>query len=94
MNKFLYDTRSLFFSFKSFRIRFFGSNEGGSQLEKNLIDFFHVSEHVDQFKAIKVFSLRKNPKITGKVWSGGTPPPLFGKTPNFYCFFLMKVSLT
>ena len=62
-------------------------------MEKKFIEFFHVSEHVDYFKAIKVFSLRKKPEITGKVWSGGTPPPLFGKTPNFFRFFLMKVSL-
>ena len=33
---------------------------------KKFIDFFHVSEHVDHFKAIKVFSLRKKPEI---VWS-------------------------
>ena len=63
----LYDTRSLFFSFKSSKLRFFGSDalgkgiEGGRVImEKKFIDFFHVSEHVDHFKAIKVFSLRKN----------------------------------
>ena len=50
-------------------------------MEKNFIDFFHVSEHVDHFKAIKVFSLRKK---TEKVWFGGTPKP--------NRFFLMKAS--
>ena len=81
----LYDTRSLFFSFKSFTIRFFGSNApqkgiegGGHNWKKKIIDFFHVSEHVDHFKAITVFSLKKKTKITGKVWSGGSPPPLIG----------------
>ena len=60
-------------------------------MEKNFIDFFHVSEHVDHFKAIKVFSLRKKPEM---VWLGGTPhPPGFGKTPNFFRFFLVKASL-
>ena len=48
---------------------------GGHNWKKNLIDFFHVSEHVDQFKAIKVFSLRKKPEM---VWFGGTPPPTLG----------------
>ena len=73
----LYDTRGLFFSFKSSKLRFFGSDalgkgiEGGEVImEKNFIDFFHVSEHVDHFKAIKVFSLRKKPEM---VWLGGTP---------------------
>ena len=95
MKLILYDTRSLFFSFKSSKLRFFGSDalrkgiEGrGVIIGKIFIDFFHVSEHVDHFKAIKVFSLRKKPEITGKVWLGGTPPPLFGKTPNFFRFFL------
>ena len=46
--------------------------EGGVIIGKNFIDFFHVSEHVDHFKAIKVFSLRKKPEM---VWLGGTPPP-------------------
>ena len=32
--------------------------------------FFHVSEHVDHFNAIKVFSLRKK---TEMVWSGVVP---------------------
>ena len=73
----LYDTRGLFFSFKSSKLRFFGSDalgkglRGGVIMEKNFIDFFHVSEHVDHFKAIKVFSLRKKPEM---VWFGGTPP--------------------
>ena len=44
---------------------------GGVIMEKKFIDFFHVSEHVDHFKAIKVFSLRKKPEM---VWLGGTPP--------------------
>ena len=38
-------------------------------MENFFIDFFHVSEHVDHFKAIKVFSLRKKPEM---VWLGGT----------------------
>ena len=65
---------------------------GGVIMEKNVIDFFHVSEYVDHFKALKVFSLRKKPEM---VWFGGTPPPPgFGKTPNFFrFFFLMKPSL-
>ena len=32
--------------------------------------FFHVSEHVDHFKAIKVFSLRKKREM---VWLGDNP---------------------
>ena len=60
---------------------------------RRTLDFFHISEHVDHFNAIQVFSLRKKPEITGKVWSGDTPPPLFGKTPNFFRFFLVKASL-
>ena len=52
---------------------------GGVIIGKNFIDFFHVSEHVDHFKAIIVFPLRKKPEI---VWSfakprgggGGDPP--------------------
>ena len=64
---------------------------GGVIIGKIFIDFFHVSEHVDHFKAIKVFSLRKKTEI---VWSGGTPPPMFGKTPNFFRFFLVKASLS
>ena len=55
-----------------------GLRGGGHNWKKKIIDFFHVSEHVDHFKAIKVFSLRKKPEITGKVWSGGTPfPPVW-----------------
>ena len=54
--------------------------------KKKLLIFFHVSEHVDHFKAIKVFSLRKKPKITGKVWSGGTPPPRLVKHQTFSVF--------
>ena len=74
----LYDTRGLFFSFKSSKLRFFGSDAlgkgiegGGVIMEKNFIDFFHVSEHVDHFKAIKVFSLRKKSEM---VWLGVPPP--------------------
>ena len=53
--------------------------------EENFIDFFHVSEHVDHFKAIKVFSLRKKTEITGMFGLGVPPPlPLFGKTQNFF----------
>ena len=53
-------------------------------MEKNFIDFFHVSEHVDHFKAIKVFSLRKKPEM---VWLGGTPPPgIWKKTKLFPVF--------
>ena len=59
-------------------------------MEKKFIDFFHVSEHVDHFKAIKVFSLRKK---TEMVWLGGTPPLGFGKRPNYFRFFLVKASL-
>ena len=64
---------------------------GGVIIGKNFIDFFHVSEHVDHFKAIKVFSLRKKSKITEKVWWGPPPP---SPPPNFSRFFLMKVSLS
>ena len=87
----LYDTRGLFFSFKSSKLRFFGSDalgkgiEGGGVIMENFfIDFFHVSEHVDHFKAIKVFSLRKKPEM---VWLGGTPPPgVWQKTKLFPVF--------
>ena len=49
-----------------------GVRRGGLIMEKkkNILIFFHVSEHVDHFKAIKVFSLRKKPEM---VWLGGTP---------------------
>ena len=50
---------------------------------KYFIGLFHVSEHVDHFKAIKYFRAKKR-EI---VWSGGTPPPLFGKIPNYFPFF-------
>ena len=53
-------------------------------MEKNFIDFFHVSEHVDHLKAIKVFSLRKTRKRFGL---GVPPPPGFGKRPNYFRFF-------
>ena len=91
----LYDTRGLFFSFKSSKLRFFGSDalgkeiEGGGHNGKKIIDFFHVSEHVDHFKAINLFPLRKKTKITGKVWPGGTPlPPCLVKHQTFSVFFL------
>ena len=48
----LYDTRGLFFYFKSSKLRFFGSDalgkgiEGGGHKGNFFIDFFHVSEHV------------------------------------------------
>ena len=66
-----------------------GLRGGGHNWGKKLLIYFHVSEYVDHFKAIEVVSLRKKPEITGKVWSGGTPP-LFANTPNFFRFFLMK----
>ena len=56
---------------------------GGVIMEKNFIDFFHVSEHVDHFKAIKVFSLRKKPEM---VWLGGIPPGVWQKTKLFPVF--------
>ena len=75
------------FSFKSYTIRFFGSDalrkgiEGvGVIIGKNVIEFFHVSEHVDHLKAIKVFSLWKKPEIT--------PPPCLVKHQTFSGFFL------
>ena len=61
-------------------------------MEQNFIEFFHVSEHVDHFKAIKVCSLRKK---TEMVWSGGTsplPPPIWF-LPYCFRFFLMEASL-
>ena len=75
MKWFLYATRNLCFSFKSSKLRFFDSEGdqggGGQNWRKKIIDFFHVSEHADHFKAIKVFSLRKNRKWFGR----GVPPP-------------------
>ena len=38
--------------------------------EKKFIGYFHVSEHVDHFKAIK-----NSVKKTEIVWFGGTSPP-------------------
>ena len=35
-------------------------------MEKKITIFFHVSEHVDHFKAIKVFSPRKKPETFGR----------------------------
>ena len=43
-------------------------------MEIFFIDFFHVSEHVDHFKAIKVFSLRKKPEM---VWQKTKLFPVF-----------------
>ena len=37
------------------------------------------------------FFFRKKPEI---YWSGGTPPPLIGKRPIYFRFFLMKASLS
>ena len=28
-----------------------------------------------------------------RVWSGGTPPPLFGKIPNFFPLFFLRLPL-
>ena len=53
-------------------------------MEIFFIDFFHVSEHVDHFKAIKVFSLRKKPEM---VWLGGTPPPRVWQKTKLFPFF-------
>ena len=57
-----------FFSFKSSKLRFFSSDALGKGIEgeKKYINFFHVSEHVDHFKAIKVFSLRKKSEKFGR----------------------------
>ena len=54
-----------------------------------IIHFLHVSEHIDHFKDINVFSSGKNPKI---YWSGGAkppplPPPSIGKRPIYIYFF-------
>ena len=57
-------------------------------MENIFIHFLHVSEYIDNFQAIKVF-FRKKPEI---YWSGGTPP-LIGKRPIYFRFFLMKASL-
>ena len=60
-----------------------GEQRGGvHNCEKYFIGLFHVSGHVDHFKAIKYFREKKR-EI---VWSGG-PPTLFGKIPNFSHFF-------
>ena len=88
----LYDTRGLFFSFKSSKLRFFGSDalgkgiEGGGHNGKKFIDFFHVSEHVDHFKAMKFFSPWKKTEI---VRLGDIPPtPCMVKDHTFSDFFL------
>ena len=54
MQRTSYDTRSLFSSYNYSKVRFFGSDA----LRKG-IEFFHVLEHENHFKAIEVFSLRK-----------------------------------
>ena len=49
---------------------------GGGHNGNFFIDFFHVSEHVDHFKAIKVFSLRiKREKFGVLPNRGGGYPP-------------------
>ena len=45
--------------------------EGGHNWGEYFIGLFHVSGHVDHFKAIKYFREKKR-EI---VWFGGTPPP-------------------
>ena len=57
--------------------------EGGDNWGKYFIALFHVSEHVDHFKAIKYFL----EKIREIVWSGGTPPCLV-KYQLFPVFFV------
>ena len=54
MKRILYDNRSLFSSFKSFKLKFFGSAALRKGIEGVVIIgiFFHVSEHVDHFKVI------------------------------------------
>ena len=49
-------------------------------MEQNFIEFFHVSEHVDHFKAIKFVSLRKIPEMV-------FPPKLYGKDHTFTTLF-------
>ena len=69
MKRILYNTRSLCFSLKSSKLMFFSFDallkgmEGGVIIgEKKLPIFFHVSEHVDHFKAMKFFPLGKKQK--------------------------------
>ena len=63
-------------------------------MEKKINDFFHVSEHVDHSKAIKVSSLRKK---TGNGLVGGSlPPGVWQKTklfPVFSCEGFPKASM-
>ena len=58
---------------------------GGGHNGNFFIDFFHVSEHVDHFKAIKVFSLKKK---TERVWCFTKPPDQ--TFPVISVFFLRK----
>ena len=55
----------------------------GDNWGKYFIALFHVSEHVDHFKAIKYFREKKR-EI---VWSGGTPPPCLVKYQTISRFF-------
>ena len=99
MKRILYNIRSLRFSLKSSKLMFFSfdallkgrEGEGGIMIvEKKRPIFFHFSEHVDHFKAMKFFPLEK--EINSFV--GGYPPhPFCGKRPYFFRFFLMKAFL-
>ena len=60
----------------------------GHNCEKYFIGLFHVSEHLDHFKAIQKKVGKKR-----KLFCGSTYPPWFGKRPNYFRFFLMKASL-
>ena len=53
------------------------------------VGYFHVSEHMDPFKAIKKFCDKNRNSL---VW--GYLPPLFGKKPNYFRFFHLMASLT
>ena len=56
----------------------------GQNWEIYFTGLFHVTEHVDHFKAIKYFCDKKQ-EI---VWSLGTPPPPLVKCQTFSCFFI------
>ena len=56
---------------------------GGHNWEKYFIGLFHVSEHVDHFKAIKYFREKKR-EI---VWSGGSIVIFFL---NLHVYFTMS----